>query len=250
MVHISCAFTIQQQHHHYHSTQRNKAPLATVLVPALCQRRNSYRLNSKDTGDDTTETMKEEVKMVVDEKSHDLLDKSAETVSLSVDNTQEESEDSDEWEYEEFEFLSESDFYSSEWKVGTLMDDKKNEIEETWCRLLLQDGEFVCIWGDGAKGKWNFDKTSQFLSMSKDTFGGWLGKQIWAGGIDDFYYLQGTVRGWSPISPASVVGQWQAKRLGISKDEDPGVAPWFQANEEDNDSENLVSSSEGEESAE
>lgn len=160
----------------------------------------------------------------------------AEEVKDTSDNDttdEEEDDNDDEWEYEEFEFVEESDFYNSEWKVGTVMDGGKQTIDETWCRLLVQEGKFLCIWGDGAKGKWNFDRASQFLSLSKETFGGWLGKKIWAGTVDDFYYLQGTVRGWSPISPASVVGQWQAKRLGISKDEDPGIAPWFQEVEEE-----------------
>ncbi len=144
-------------------------------------------------------------------------------------------EEEEEWEFEEYELLTETDFYDSEWKVGTLMEGS-NKIEETWTRLVVKDGEFICVWGDGANGKWNFDGASQFLSMSKDSFGGWLGKRIWAGTIDDYYYAQGTIRGWNPLSPASVVGQWQAKRLGVDKDE-AGIAPWFEEDEDD-DSEN------------
>lgn len=139
-------------------------------------------------------------------------------------------DDDEEWEYEEYENLNESDFYGSEWKVGTLMDGSK-KIAETWCRLVVKEGKFVAVWGDSSDGKWNFDPASQFLSISKDSFGGWLGKRIWAGTVDDFYFVEGTVRGWSPISPASVVGQWQAKRLGVDPEE-AGVAPWFErANE-------------------
>lgn len=148
--------------------------------------------------------------------------------SAAVDD--EEEDDDEEWEFEEYEMLTEKDFYNSEWKVGTVMDGSK-KIEETWTRLIVQEGEFICIWGDGSNGKWNFDPASQFLSMSKDSYGGWLGKRIWAGNIDDFYYVQGSIRGWSPISPASVVGQWQAKRLGVDKDE-AGIAPWFEEEEE------------------
>lgn len=144
-----------------------------------------------------------------------------------------EGDDEDDWEFEEYENLLETDFYDSEWKVGTLMDGGK-KIEETWTRLIVKDGEFICVWGDGSNGKWNFDPASQFLSMSKDTIGGWLGKRIWAGTVDDFYYVQGTIRGWSPISPASVIGQWQAKRLGVDKDE-AGIAPWLQEDEEEED---------------
>ena len=68
-----------------------------------------------------------------------------------------------------------------------------------------------------------------------------MGKKIWAGTIDDFYYLEGTVRGWSPISPASVDGQWQAVRLGVVDGErvaveERGEAPWFGEEEEDEES--------------
>merc|ERR1719491_2597469 len=161
--------------------------------------------------------------------------------SLSNDNK---GDDDDDWDYEEYEDLVEADFYGSEWKVGTIMDGdtsstKNLKIEETWCRLLVEEVEEGigmqqvqrCVWGDGARGKWKFDRASQFLSLTKDTYGGWLGKRIWAGTVTDFYYLQGSVRGWSPISPATVVGQWQAKRLGVDKGE-AGKAPWFEEKEE------------------
>jgi hypothetical protein len=147
----------------------------------------------------------------------------------------------DDWEYEEYEVLQESDFYNSEWKVGTLWDSKMDNIQTTWCRLVVKDDQNVAIWGDGAVGKWNFDVPSQFIGISKESFGGWLGKQIWAGVVDDFYYMQGTVRGWSPISPASVMAQWQAKRLGFSEEE-TGIAPWFQQEESDIDSNSMEES--------
>lgn len=142
-------------------------------------------------------------------------------------------DDDDEYEYEEYEFLTEQDFYGSEWKVGTVMDGK-DKIDETWCRLVVKDGKFIAYWGDNREGKWNFDPASQFLSISKETFGGWFGKMIWAGTVEDFYFVEGTVRGWSPISPASVIGQWQSKRLGVDPEE-AGVAPWFETNDGDND---------------
>jgi len=162
----------------------------------------------------------------------------------SLTNKDENGNDDDEWDYEEYEDLVEADFYGSEWKVGTVMDGdasstKKLKIEETWCRLLVEEVEQGvgkgqlqrCIWGDGGRGKWKFDRASQFLSLSKDTYGGWLGKRIWAGTVTDFYYLDGSVRGWSPISSATVLGQWQAKRLGVDKGE-AGKAPWFEEKEE------------------
>ena len=152
-------------------------------------------------------------------------------------------EEEEEWVEEEFELLTERDFYNTEWKIGTLMDGaprSPTSIDTTWVRLMTtEDGTNKAVWGDGAKGKWTIDVTSQFFSISKETFGGWLGKQIWAGTIEDFYYLDGTVRGWSPISPASVVGQWQAIRLGSMDGgdrvsaEERGVAPWFMEEDED-----------------
>lgn len=157
----------------------------------------------------------------------------------------EEDDDDEEWVEEEFELLTERDFYNTEWKIGTLMEGSPRSttsIDTTWVRLMTtEDGQTnKAVWGDGSKGKWMIDVPSQFFSISKETFGGWFGKQIWAGTIDDFYFLEGTVRGWSPISPASVVGQWQAIRLGSMEDgsdrvsaEERGEAPWFMEEDEE-----------------
>jgi hypothetical protein len=170
------------------------------------------------------------------------LNSSTEVQSTSL--ISQEDDDDDEYEYEEYESLTEADFYNSEWKIGTLWDNA-NKIEETWFRCVVREGdlgavEFIAVWGDGSKGKWNFDAASQFFSISKDSYGGWLGKKIWAGTVDDYYYMQGTIRGWNPISPASVLGQWQAKRLGVDREE-AGIAPWFQTEEDDNEeAENVV----------
>lgn len=149
-------------------------------------------------------------------------------------------DDDEEWVYEEYTDLTEPDFYNSEWKIGTVWNDRQNDIRETWVRLVVDDGgdgpgatsTNVAVWGDGARGKWNIDVPSQFFSISKESFGGWLGKRIYAGNADDYYYLQGTVRGWSPIASARVLGQWQMKRLGVDRDE-AGIAPWFQEEEEE-----------------
>lgn len=160
------------------------------------------------------------------------LNSSTEIDSSALKSQDEDNEeDDDEYEYEEYESLTEADFYNSEWKIGTLWDNSDN-IEETWFRCVVKESdfgavEFIGIWGDGSKGKWNFDASTQFFSISKDSYGGWLGKQIWAGSVDDYYYMQGTIRGWNPISPASVLGQWQAKRLGVDREE-AGIAPWFE----------------------
>mmetsp|Transcript_11934 Transcript_11934/g.25238 ORF Transcript_11934/g.25238 Transcript_11934/m.25238 type:complete len:288 (+) Transcript_11934:42-905(+) len=165
-------------------------------------------------------------------------------VLATTDEEDDDDEDEEEWVYEEYTDLTEPDFYNSEWKIGTVWNDRPNEIKETWVRLIVDDGgggpgassTNVAVWGDGARGKWNIDVPSQFFSVSKESFGGWLGKRIYAGNADDYYYLQGTVRGWSPIASASVLGQWQMKRLGVDRDE-AGVAPWFQEEEEDDSEE-------------
>mmetsp|Transcript_18305 Transcript_18305/g.33188 ORF Transcript_18305/g.33188 Transcript_18305/m.33188 type:complete len:286 (-) Transcript_18305:113-970(-) len=155
---------------------------------------------------------------------------------MTMDNEEEE------WEYVEYEMLKEKDFVGSEWRVGTVMERSPQKIEETWVRLVttVQDGlggekvVNVAYWGDGRQGKWNLDVASQFLSISKETWGGWLGKQIWAGAVEDYYFLEGTVRGWSPVQPASVLGEWQSKRLGVDPSES-GTPPWFQEQNESND---------------
>ena len=154
--------------------------------------------------------------------------------SSSGDEEEDDEEDDDDYEYEyvEYDILTDSDFLNSEWLVGTVMKNNVKKIDETWVRLAVdKDGKNVAIWGDKSEGSWNFDVANQFLSISKANL---LGKNIWAGVIDDYYYSRGTVRGWNAISPASVLGQWQARRLGIEKDE-AGVAPWFDDGDDDED---------------
>lgn len=144
-----------------------------------------------------------------------------------------EEDEEDEYEIVEYEDLVEADFYNSEWKVGTNWNRKKDDVDVTWVRLIVDDeGTNVAVWGDGNKGKWKLDESAQFISVSKETFGGWGGKKIWAGPMDDYYFMQGTVRGWNPISPASILGLWQMIRLGVDKDE-AGIAPWIDQEEEE-----------------
>jgi hypothetical protein len=151
----------------------------------------------------------------------------APTSTTTNDKEQEEDDDVDddeEYEYIEYDNLTEKEFVGSEWLVGTCWDNR-NDIQETWCRLIVDtDGKNVAIWGDNSQGSWNLDVASQFISWSKENK--LLGKQIWAATVDDYYYLQGTVRGWRFWSAAAVLGQWQARRLGVDKDE-AGIAPWF-----------------------
>ena len=148
---------------------------------------------------------------------------------LAVTSSDDEDDD-DEYEYVEYDMLTEAEFQGSEWLVGTVMDNNSDNIAETWVRLAIdKDGKNVAIWGDNSEGNWNFDVANQFLNVSKNSI---LGKNIWAGVVDDFYFCRGTVRGWNFFSPASVVGQWQAKRLGVEQGE-AGVAPWFEEPEEE-----------------
>jgi len=158
----------------------------------------------------------------------------------------------DEYEEVELDELTNSDFdttydengelqYFTEWKIGTLSKNKPMEIVTTWVRLFSDrtDGKFLgggqlAEWGDGRKGKWSFDERSQFLSISKDTFVGIGGKDIWACEVNDFYYLRGAVRGWRPWAAADVKGQWQGIRLGVDQEE-RGEAPWFGEEEEEGD---------------
>ena len=145
-------------------------------------------------------------------------------------------DDDDEYEYVEYDALSEDEFLRSEWLVGTVMDKNPSKIAETWCRLAVDnDGKNVAIWGDNSEGTWNFDVANQFLSFSKNSL---LGKDIWAGVVDDYYFCQGTVRGWNFLSPAAVLGQWQAKRLGVDPEE-AGTAPWFEPDEEEEETPSL-----------
>jgi len=146
-------------------------------------------------------------------------------------------EEEEEWEYLEYEELQESDFVNSEWLVGTVLDNSPKKIKETWVRCLVgndaRSSSQPCVWGDGSQGKWSFDRASQYFSLSKEHF---YGKEIWAGMVDDYYYLQGTVRGWTFVTPAEVLGQWQAKRLGVDPEE-AGTAPWFEEEEDGSDDE-------------
>jgi len=169
-------------------------------------------------------------------KSSSSLCMSEQSTSLAESRYADDEEEG-EWEYVEVEALTEADFVGSEWLVGTNWNNNPNQIKETWCRLVTtEDGTNLAIWGDKAEGKWNLEVGSQFLSISKETWGGWGGKKIWAGVVDDYYYLQGTIRGWSFLSPAEVLGGWQAKRLGVDPEE-AGVAPWFLEQDEQSNGE-------------
>ena len=156
---------------------------------------------------------------------------STEAISTTDTSTTEEEED---WEYVEFDTLSEADMVGSEWLVGTCWDNNPNKIDETWCRLVRkEDGTNIAVWGDNSEGKWALDVATQYVTISKTA--PW-GKQIWACLVEDYYYLKGTVRGWTLWSAATCEAQWQARRLGVDPEE-AGVAPWFEEEEEETEPE-------------
>jgi hypothetical protein len=157
----------------------------------------------------------------LDSNSSTMEDKKNKNENDQVDDD----DDDDEWEYIEFDSLTESDLIGSEWLVGTCWDNRPDIIEETWCRLVRSKDkdQNTAIWGDQSQGTWNLEVATQYLTISKVR--PW-GKQIWACLVEDYYYLRGTVRGWTYWSAASVEAQWQARRLNVDPDE-AGIAPWF-----------------------
>lgn len=209
--------------------------ICIFLLPILCQGWVSQTPCSLHPTHSTSITTRPLDSKLVSESSRGrlriiLASSTSSTESLSVTSNEDDDDDDDEYEYVEYDILTEAEFMGSEWLVGTVMDNKGGNIGETWVRMATdKDGKNVAIWGDNSEGTWNFDVANQFLSVSKNAL--W-GKNIWAGVVDDFYFCRGTVRGWNYFSPASVVGQWQAKRLGVEAGE-AGVAPWFEESEED-----------------
>ena len=149
--------------------------------------------------------------------------------STDTDDDDDDDDDDDEYEYIEYEDLTEADLFGSEWRVGTCWDNKQNKIDETWTRLETKGDKNVAVWGDNSEGTWSFDVASQFLTISKNYV--W-GKNIWAGQVDDYYFLKGTVRGWTYVTAASVLGQWQGTRLGVDAEE-AGTPPWFEEDEDE-----------------
>jgi hypothetical protein len=189
-----------------------------------CQRRQApFQLSSTTSNNENAEKTASTVS--------DSSESSTSTSEVTEKGGEGEDGEDDEYEYEEYEILTEKDFLGSEWLVGTCWENNSNNIKETWVRLATKGDKNLAVWGDNSEGTWSLDVASQFLAISKEFL--W-GKQIWAGVVDDYYYVQGTVRGWTYLTPASVVGQWQAKRLGIDPEE-AGIAPWFQVKEEEDE---------------
>jgi len=152
----------------------------------------------------------------------------ADTAIATTDAQQD--DDDDEYEYLEYDTLQETDYAGSEWLVGTVWEGRESSIDETWVRLgVTEKGKNLAVWGDNSEGSWAFDVATQFLSFSKENL---FGKRIWACTADDYYFGQGTVRGWTYLQPASVLAQWQAKRLGVDPAE-AGTAPWFEEADEE-----------------
>ncbi|KAH8056974.1 hypothetical protein JL722_7198 [Aureococcus anophagefferens] len=105
-----------------------------------------------------------------------------------------------------------------EWKIGVLWRDKE-KIDVTWVRCK-EDGNSE--WGWGASGKWRLEDGS-FLTFTRLPW--WSGALLRRGADGNF--VEG-VRGWKPFESATIMGQWQAIRLGV---EGRGAAPWFEDEE-------------------
>jgi hypothetical protein len=212
-----------------------KIILLTIFLQQYCV--ESWTMNHPLTSRQQLATYRKRSFVLNDVQVKEVDMNQPENVSVSTalaNNEMENSEDDDdddEYEYVEFDSLTEQEFIGSEWIVGTNWDKNPNKIDETWTRLIVdKDGKNIAVWGDDSKGTWTFDVPSQFLSISKENI--LAGKQIWACTISDYYYLQGTVRGWTYWSAAAVIGQWQAKRLGVDKEE-AGTPPWFMTTEQE-----------------
>mmetsp|Transcript_84456 Transcript_84456/g.169027 ORF Transcript_84456/g.169027 Transcript_84456/m.169027 type:complete len:349 (-) Transcript_84456:214-1260(-) len=117
---------------------------------------------------------------------------------------------------------SKEDFIKSEWKIA-IMWEGSNKPQETWIRFV---DDFELEWGLNAKGTW--EMSGQFLSFSRDFAFGIGGKRIFGAKLSrkqNEVYIDGLVRGWSPIAPANVMGQFQAMRLNVDRKE-YGIPYW------------------------
>lgn len=114
-----------------------------------------------------------------------------------------------------------ADFADSEWKIGVQWRDSK-KIDVSWFRVKM-NGSSQWGFNIGSSGQWKLDD-GLFITVSQDFFLGWNGKRLFSARIgDDPNYLEGIIRGWKPWEPASVMGRWQAIRLGVKR---PNPPPW------------------------
>lgn len=114
-----------------------------------------------------------------------------------------------------------SDFAGSEWKIGVNWRDSER-IDVSWFRIK-SDGTTQWGFNIGSQGQWKMDE-GLYLTVSQDYLFGWNGKKLYSAKIsEDLNYLEGIVRGWKPWEPASVMGRWQAVRLGVDR---PNLPPW------------------------
>lgn len=217
-----------------HAWVSNLVIPTTPLPRTFVQRLEPLLFSTKTQKDEKDETAASEA------SSGNSSAGTAAPIVASETSSEEEEDDDDEYEFIEYEMLTEEDYLGSEWRIGTLWENNANNIKETWVRLKIKGDKNFAEWGDDCQGTWSLDAASQFLTISKNFY--W-GKRIWAGVVDDYYFTQGTVRGWTYLTPASVLGQWQGKRLGVDTEE-AGTPPWFEMAEEDEEDEE----SKGEES--
>jgi hypothetical protein len=207
------------------------ASTTSVLLPRQRQQRMLWSRSSSSSQGSTTRRSaapRFQPLFAVEPKAAENVNPATTTTTtpLPTSTNVEDDDDEDEYEYVEYDNLTEQEFVGSEWLVGTNWDYNPGKIDETWARLVVdaKTGKNMVVWGDNSVGVWTMDVATQFLSLSKENV--IAGKEIWACTVSDYYYLQGTVRGWKYWSAAAVIGQWQAKRLGVDPDE-AGTPPWF-----------------------
>jgi len=127
-------------------------------------------------------------------------------------------------------FYNEAEFAGSEWKIGILWRDT-SEIDVTWFRCK-PDGDSEWGYGFGSDGKWRVEDGA-FITITRDFPLGWHGRRLFSARLgDDENYIEGVVRGWKPWEPASVMGRFQAIRLGVER---PNPPPWLDDDEDEDD---------------
>mmetsp|Transcript_31211 Transcript_31211/g.41301 ORF Transcript_31211/g.41301 Transcript_31211/m.41301 type:complete len:249 (-) Transcript_31211:447-1193(-) len=150
------------------------------------------------------------------------------TLSEAAPTQQEELAASEEDELENVPYFYARDFVNTTWVVATMWD-AKGQVDTT--KVFLRD-DGTCIWLNGAEGTWRLNTRRRAISIYRDFKFGWGGKRIFSTALDQPYsgvYLNGTIKGWAPWSPAKIWGVWQAVKQGTDF-EKWGMPPWYEEN--------------------
>lgn len=79
--------------------------------------------------------------------------------------------------------------------------------------FLKEDGSVV--WLNKAKGQWKIRPKTRNISVYREFFWNWNGVRIFSAKLLENtcdLYLEGEIKGWTPFSPLSVMGWFQAVR--------------------------------------